>query len=172
MNRFAAIVISTFVFASAISLAGCGGGSTNPPPPISVQLSSTASLTLDVNQSIPVTATASNAPTNQGFDWVLSCGGGDCGTITAHTASGAPATFTAPAAPLQVAVTIAAKLTGLANSGTTTVTISAPPTVAMNGPIPAASLGTPHSLQLRQTAEPAHSRGRWVAAHPYQIPWP
>jgi hypothetical protein len=149
MKRFVAILFSLFVFASVISLAGCGGGSTNPPPPpISVQLSSTASLTLDVNQSIPVTATASNAPTNQGFDWVLSCGGGNCGTITAHTASGAPATFTAPAAPLSIAVTITAKLTGLTNSGTASVTVSAPPTVAMTGSIAAASLSTPYSLQL------------------------
>ena len=104
----------------ACFLSACGGGSGSTPSLISVQLSSAASLTLDVNQSIPVTATASNAPTNQGFDWMLSCGGGNCGTITAHTASGAPATFTAPAVPLQLAVTITAKLTGLANSGTMT----------------------------------------------------
>ncbi len=134
----------------ACFLSACGGGgSTNPPPPpISVQLSTTASLTLDVNQSIPVTATASNAPTNQGFDWALSCGGGNCGTITAHTASGAPATFTAPAAPLQIAVTITAKLTGLTNSDSVAVTVSAPPTVAMTGQIAAATLSTPYSLQL------------------------
>ena len=132
----------------ACFLNACGGGSSTPPPLISVQLSSAASLTLDVNQSIPVTATASNAPTNQGFDWVLSCGGGNCGTITGHTASGAPATFTAPAAPLQIAVTITAKLTGLANSGTMMVTVSAPPTVATTGQIAAATLSTPYSLQL------------------------
>ncbi len=150
MKRFAAIMTSTFVFASVISLSSCGSGSSThtTPPPISVQMSPTASLALDVNQSAPVTATASNAPTNQGFDWALSCGGGNCGTITAHTASGAPATFTAPTAPLSIAVTITAKLTGLTNSGTTTVTVSAPPTVATTSPIQAASLSTPYSLQL------------------------
>jgi hypothetical protein len=130
----------------ACSVSGCGGSST-PPPLITVQMS-TAALALDVNQTAPVTATAINAPTNQGFDWVLSCGGGDCGTITAHTASGALATFSAPAAPLSIAVTITAKLTSLTNSGTTSVTVSAPPTVATTSPIQAASLSTPYSLQL------------------------
>ena len=119
MKRSVAILFSLFVFASVISLASCGGGSSNTLP-ITVQMSS-AALALDVNQSAPVTATAINAPTNQGFDWALSCGGGNCGTITVHTASGAPATYTAPAAPLSIAVTITAKLTGLTNSGTASV---------------------------------------------------
>jgi hypothetical protein len=147
MNRSKAILFSLFVFASVLSLSSCGSG-THTTLPISVQMSPTASLALDVNQSAPVTATAINAPTNQGFDWALSCGGGNCGTITVHTTSGAPATFTAPAAPLSIAVTITAKLTGLTNSGTATVTVSAPPTVATTSPIAAASLGTPYSLQL------------------------
>jgi hypothetical protein len=150
MNRSKAILFSLFAFASVISLASCGSGSSTQTVllPISVQMSTSASLALDVNQSIPVTATASNAPTNQGFDWALACGGGNCGTITAHTASGAPATFTAPAAPLSIAVIMTAKLTGLTNFGTATVTVSAPPTVAMTGQIAAATLSTPYSLQL------------------------
>jgi Galactose oxidase, central domain len=146
MSRFYAIAFSAFVFACVISLASCGSNST-PPPPVSVQMSS-ATLALDVSQSSSVTATASNAPTNQGFDWSLSCGVGSCGTITAHTASGAPATFTAPAKPPSIVVTITAKLTGLANSGATMVTVSTPPTVAMSGSIAAATLSTPYSLQL------------------------
>ena len=145
MSRFATILVSTAISA-CVPLAGCGSNST-PPPPISVQMSS-AALVLDVNQSSSVTATASNAPTNQGFDWSLSCGVGSCGTITAHTASGAPATFTAPAKPPSIVVTITAKLTGLANSGATTVTVSTPPTVTMSGSIAAATLSTPYSLQL------------------------
>jgi hypothetical protein len=144
MNKSLLLVLS---ICGACFLSACGGGSSTPPPPITVQMS-TAALALDVNQSAPVTATASNAPTNQGFDWALSCGGSNCGTITAHTASGAPATFTAPAAPLQIAVTITAKLTGLTNSDSVAVTVSAPPTVAMTGQIAAATLRTPYSLQL------------------------
>ena len=124
----------------------CGGGS---PPPINVQMSP-AGLVLDVTQSASVTADAGSAR-NQGFDWVLSCGGGNCGTITAHTSSGAPATFTAPAAPLSTAVTITARLTGLPNSGTATAMVSTPPTVAISGPITASTLGIPYNLQLPAT---------------------
>jgi hypothetical protein len=129
-------------------VASCGGGNSTPIPHITMSVSPTASLALDVNQSAPITANVSNDPSNQGFDWALTCGGGNCGTITAHTASGAPATFNAPAAPPSVAVTITAKLTGLTNSVSTTVMVSTPPTVAMTGSITAATLSTPYSLQL------------------------
>jgi WD40 repeat protein len=89
-----------------------------------------------------------NDPSNQGFDWALTCGGGNCGTITAHTASGALATFTAPAAPPSGPVTITARLTGQTNSAMTTVTVTAPPTVTTAGTLLAATLGSPYSLQL------------------------
>jgi hypothetical protein len=105
-------------------------------------------MALDVNQSVPITATVNNDPSNQGFDWALTCGGGNCGTITVHTASGAPATFTAPSAAPSTAVTITAKLTGLTNSNTLPVTISLPPTVATTGAINAATLSSPYGLQL------------------------
>jgi hypothetical protein len=105
-------------------------------------------MALDVNQSVPITAIVNNAPNNQGFDWTLACSGGNCGTITAHTASGAPATFTAPSAAPSTAVTITAKLTGLTNSNGLTVTISLPPTVATTGAINAATLDSPYGLQL------------------------
>jgi Galactose oxidase, central domain/Kelch motif len=124
----------------------CGGGSP-PPPPIGVQMSP-ASLALDVNQSSSVTATVSNAPTTQGFDWSLACGVGSCGSITPHTASGAPATFTAPAAPPSMVVTVTAKLTGVANTGTTTVTVSTPPTVVTTTSPTTANVGQPYSFQL------------------------
>jgi hypothetical protein len=128
-------------------LNGCGTSSP-PPPSITVGLSPSTALALDVNQSIPIIANVSNDFDNQGFDWALTCGGGNCGTITAHTASGAPATFTAPgAAPLN-SVTITAKLTGLQNFNTTTVTVSPPPTVATTGALTAAILGNSYSLQL------------------------
>jgi hypothetical protein len=128
-------------------LNGCGGGGTPPPPPI-ISLSPSTAQALDVNQSVPITANVTNGPSNQGFDWALTCGGGNCGTITAHTASGAPATYTAPSAPLSPPVTITAKLTGLANFGTTTVTVTAPPTVTTAGTLLAATLASPYSLQL------------------------
>jgi hypothetical protein len=126
---------------------GCGSGGNPPLPPI-VSLSPSTAQALDVNQIVPITANVTNDPSNQGFDWVLTCGGGNCGTITAHTASGALATFTAPAAPPSGPVTITARLTGQTNSAMTTVTVTAPPTVTTAGTLLAATLGSPYSLQL------------------------
>jgi hypothetical protein len=128
-------------------LNGCGSGGNPPPPPI-ISLSPSTAQALDVNQSVPITANVTNDPNNQGFDWALTCGGGNCGTITTHTASGAPATYTAPGAPLSLPVTITAKLTGLANIGATTVTVTAPPTITTAGTLLAATLASPYSLQL------------------------
>jgi len=128
---------------SAGNITGGGGGDT-----ITVNLSPNSALTLDVNQSVPIIANVSNDPSNQGFDWALACGGSNCGTITAHTASGAPATFVAPASSPANSVTITAKLTGQTNSATVMVTVSPPPTVATTGVITGATLGSSYSLQL------------------------
>jgi WD40 repeat protein len=136
-----------FLYGSCL-LTGCGAGNTTTPTLITVGLSPSTALALDVNQSVPITANVSNDPSNQGFDWALACGGSNCGTITAHTASGAPATFTAPGAPPSGPVTITARLTGQTNSATTTVAVLPSPTVAMTGALTAATLGNSYSLQL------------------------
>ncbi len=59
------------------------------PPAASVQLGAQTTLT----------AVVTNDKTNAGVDWTLGCsvGGTACGSITANTQSGAPATYTAPA---------------------------------------------------------------------------
>jgi hypothetical protein len=145
MKKFLLLLILS---CSLCLLSGCGSGGNPPPPPISVSLSPSAAQALDVNQTVAITANVFNDSGNQGFDWTLTCGGGNCGTITAHTASGAPATYSAPGAPLSPPVTISAKLTGLANIGTTTVTVTAPPTVTTAGTLLAATLASPYSLQL------------------------
>jgi hypothetical protein len=144
MKKYRLLLVS---ICSLCFLNGCGT-SAPPPPTITVGLSPSTALALDVNQSASITANVSNDSGNQGFDWALTCGGGNCGTITAHTASGAPATFTAPGAAPSNSVTITAKLTGLPNFNTTTVTVSPPPTVAMTGALTAATLGNSYSLQL------------------------
>lgn len=61
---------------------------TSPPAP-SVQLSATTTATAFVTNDL----------TNSGVNWTLSCSpsGTACGSITANTSSGAPATYTAPA---------------------------------------------------------------------------
>ena len=61
---------------------------TSPPAP-SVQLSAQAT----------VAAAVTNDPSNSNVNWTLSCSpaGTNCGSITPSTATGAPATYTAPA---------------------------------------------------------------------------
>jgi hypothetical protein len=144
MKKYLLLLIS---ICSLCILNGCGTSSP-PPPPITVGLSPSTALALDVNQSIPITANVSNDPSNQGFDWTLGCGGSNCGTITAHTASGAPATFVAPASAPTNSVTITAKLTGQTNSATAMVKVSPAPTVTTTGAITGATLGSSYSLQL------------------------
>ena len=136
-----------FLYGSCL-LTGCGAGNTTTSPPITVGLNPSTALALDVNQSVPITANVSNDHSNQGFDWALACGGSNCGTITAHTASGVPATFVAPASAPTNSVTITAKLTGQTNSASTMVTVSPPPTVDTTGAIPGATLRSSYSLQL------------------------
>jgi hypothetical protein len=143
MKRYLLLLISSCCLCF---LNGCGTSA--PPPPIAVGLSPSTALALDVNQSASITANVSNDSGNHGFDWALTCGGGNCGTITAHTVSGAPATYTAPGAAPSNSVTITAKLSGLPNFNTTTVTVSPPPTVATTGALTAATLGNSYSLQL------------------------
>jgi hypothetical protein len=57
--------------------------------------------TLTESASAPLIATVSNDAANAGVDWTVTCGSaGACGTFSfAHTASGAPTTYTAPNAP-------------------------------------------------------------------------
>jgi hypothetical protein len=151
MNMKKSFSLVVFLYSSCL-LTGCGGAGNitggGGGGTITVNLSPNSAVALDVNQSVPITANVGNDPSNQGFDWALACGGSNCGTITAHTASGAPATFTAPGAPPSGPVTITARLTGQTNSATTTVTVSPPPTVAMTGALTAATLGNSYSLQL------------------------
>jgi hypothetical protein len=53
---------------------------------------------LQLNATATITAIVNNDSTNAGVDWSVTCGSAsDCGTLTpAHTASGVPATYTAP----------------------------------------------------------------------------
>jgi galactose oxidase-like protein len=145
MKKLLSLLI--FLYGSCL-LTGCGAGNTTPPLAITVDLSPNSAQALDVNQSLPITANVSNDPSNQGFDWALACGGSNCGTITAHTASGSLATFVAPGSAPSTSVTITARLTGRTNSATTKITVSVRPTVATAGAIASATLGSPYGLQL------------------------
>jgi hypothetical protein len=76
-------------------------------------------------------ATVANDGSNRGVDWTLSCMNtttpGNCGSITSHTASGAPAAYTAPSsADIAIGSTVvitATSTTASSASATSTVTI-------------------------------------------------
>ena len=77
--------------------------------------------------STTLSANVANDPSNAGVDWSLSCAStGACGTITPHTASGMPATYSAPnAVPTGNIVTVTATSTAdptVSNSVTLTIT--------------------------------------------------
>jgi hypothetical protein len=98
--------------------------------PVSVQISQgVPNNSLVVNGTAPLVATVSNDSANAGVDWTVTCGSsGACGSFSsAHTASGAATTFTAPGAvPTGNTVTItAASTTNPNQTATETVTITA-----------------------------------------------
>jgi hypothetical protein len=67
--------------------------------PIVLTITQSPPATMLTNATATVVATVQNDPTNSGVAWSVSCSDSPCGTITpGQTASGAPATFTAPAA--------------------------------------------------------------------------
>lgn len=89
--------------AAAVLIAGLAGCSHNTEAGIGV-LVTNAPATLTINQAVQLTANVVDDPSGAGVDW--SCAGGGA-FAPAHTASGAPTVFTAPATPGLVTVTAA-----------------------------------------------------------------
>ena len=122
-------------------------GQSSAATPFALVISAAAAVTINItlqptsplaeNASTSVTAHVGNDPANLGVDWSLACGGGNCGSITLHTASDAPATFMAPPAVPPAAVTITAKATAdntkTANANAVTITSSNPNNGKLNG---------------------------------------
>ncbi len=105
---------------------GCSKTTTGGSTPLSVAIAAQPASSVQVNKTTTVMATVTNDSSNAGVDWTMACGGSGCGTITAHTASGAAATFTAPASVPSGAVVITAKsttdATKSANANSITIT--------------------------------------------------
>ena len=100
-------------FATAIFLAGCGGGGGTAGPLIVTM--NAAPATVQPGTTAQFTATISNDSSHKGINWVVSCGAGDCGSVSpANTASGAPTTYKAPTTPPagDLTVTITANAAG------------------------------------------------------------
>ena len=85
---------------AALSLIACGGGErsiTGTQSPLAIVVAPTTAV-VHAGGAIQLTAAVSNDTGNRGVAWTVSCAAAPCGTISpATTASGMPATYTAPA---------------------------------------------------------------------------
>jgi hypothetical protein len=140
-----------------LAFLGCSGGSHSGASPsiafAALPLAPPASLGLGT--TVSVAAIVSSDPGAQGVNWTVTCTpgtyqGADCGTITAHTASGYPTTYAAPgplntpsAIPAGGTVTItAASTTDPSQTISATIQITAQPpiSIAFNQAPPASML--------------------------------
>ena len=132
----------------------------------SVLVSPTAA-SVQLGSSTTLTGTAFYDPGNLGLDWTISCSASPCGTITPHTASGAPATFTAPATmPTGGSVSVTARSTAIAaHTATATVTLLPAISVAFTGAVPATlTAGMPGTLAATVTNDIGSAGVDWSAA--------
>jgi hypothetical protein len=122
-------------FASLLGLAGCGGAGGSFGPSISVAFSTNPPAALTTNATAAIAATVSNDSAAAGVTWSVTCGSPPCGSISpTSTASGTPATYTAPTAvPGSGIVTVTAtSVSDRAQTAATTITIR---TAQPSGPI-------------------------------------
>ena len=145
-------IVGTTVKLTAYATADHSCSNRVPPPPgvappfcsaaasfqvasqVLIQITQTPPNTMFTNATATVIATVQNDPTNAGADWSVSCATAPCGTIVpSHTASGAPAVFTAPPVvpgdaqnPSPVVVITAQSSASASTSIQTGVTIAAP----------------------------------------------
>jgi hypothetical protein len=116
----------------ATSQTGSGGGDPAPPAAISVTLSA-ASTTVQIGQTLALTATVANDSANKGVNWSVSgtgCSAATCGTVSpTASASGVAVTYTAPASlPNPPAVTLqATSVADTTKSDLATITVISPP---------------------------------------------
>lgn len=137
---------------------------------ISASLTATDSISIALTQAPPtqiltnatatVVAVVSNDTTNAGVTWSVSCSGQPCGTISSHTASGAPATYTAgntvpnpndPAASHLVTITAISTAAGASISATASVTIVAPVSINISHRVPNDSIVQAQTAPLAAT---------------------
>ena len=124
--------------------------------PIAISLTQVPPSTMSINGTATVAATISNDTTNSGINWAVNCSNAPCGSISpSHTASGVPATFTAPPTvpapnptpnPVVTIVATAAATGGPSLvSATANVTIVAPISIKITQVVPNASIAQNHS---------------------------
>jgi hypothetical protein len=106
-----------------VTFAACG--SDHHTGPLAIAFSSTPPATMTAGTNVSLTATVTNDSKNAGVDWTISCTG-QCGTLSsAHTASGAGVTYTAPVTIPSGGVTVkAASTTDPTKNVSASITIS------------------------------------------------
>ena len=117
--RKSILLLTSLSLLLALVACGSSGSSSTPPPAITVALGTTPT-SLYVNDLTRVTATVANDPANGGVTW--SCApAGSCGLfVPGQTASGAAATYVAPATvPASPVVITATSVTNTAKSAST-----------------------------------------------------
>jgi hypothetical protein len=138
-----------------------------PPPPIVVAVLP-ISASAQVNGTAQLTATLTNDLAGLGADWTVSCGSaGACGSVTAHTASGTAATYTAPGlVPTGNTVTVTATSTSdKTKSAFATVAIVPAISIAFS-PAPPASVtaGTPANFTATVSGDLAAAGVDWTVS--------
>jgi hypothetical protein len=128
------------------------------------------SANIPVNGTAGFTATVTNDTANKGVTWTLTQGGAicspACGTITAATASGTPATYTAPAGvpptpTVTLTATSAADGTKFASA---TITIIPPPpiSVSISPSNPTVTVSSTKQFTATVTNDPAATGVTWT----------
>lgn len=153
--RFRNVLLPVACFAVMIlALAGCTSShSAPPPPPVSIAFMGTPPSSVQAGGFAPLTAVVSNDPSNAGVDWSLTCVG-DCGSFTAHTASGDVMTFEAPlTVPSSNAVTvIASAAADHTKSVSATITITPQPIQVFFNTVPPADMATNATVTVEAEA--------------------
>jgi hypothetical protein len=140
------------------------------PPAVTVSVvpSSLYVQTSGSVHTVHFTAIVDNDPQAEGVDWTLQCAAKVCGTITAHTASGSAATYTAPATvPPGGSVTVTATSTAnptVSAPATADISKTAPIAVTITTPPPQAlPTGTQATLTATTTGDTANLGVNWTA---------
>ncbi len=146
---------------TTVAITGSGTGSTQPIS-VSILPASAYFQTSGSARSVSFVAVVTNDTTNAGVNWTASSG-----SITSHTTSGSPATFTAPTtAPSGGTVTITATSradTTKSAQATATYVSTAPVVVTMSS-APPTTLQAGTQATLAATTSPSSSAGvGWTA---------
>lgn len=145
---------------------------TTPTPPsgitVSVLPANVYVQTKGTAHTANLTAVVFNDPAAAGVDWAISCSASNCGVITAHTASGVAATYTAPSSASPgdtVAITAKSTTTpGASATATATVASSAPVTVTISTAPPATLMtGSQSTLAATVASDPGNLGVDWTA---------